>query len=99
MYDHRATERYDHRYDRREAYEARDGDRYGPRDSWAYGDEAASYRRALELAPGDPLVHYNYARLLLQQGRLDEDVRRHLSVACAGGLPPACAALRTGFPR
>lgn len=58
---------------------------------------ALSYRRALELAPSDPVIHYNYGWLLLEQGRRDDSVRRHLAVACAGGVPPACVALRKAF--
>jgi len=63
------------------------------------GDAAASYRRALDLAPADPVIHYNYAQLLVEQGRLDDEVRNHLAVACAGGVPPACNALRKAFAR
>ena len=57
----------------------------------------ASYRRALDLAPAHPSIHYNYGRLLLQQNRRDEAVRRHFVTACKGGVPRACAILREAF--
>lgn len=56
-------------------------------------DAAASYRRALELKPGNGAAHYNYAALLLAEGRRDGEVVRHLLAACQGGISDACGFL------
>jgi tetratricopeptide (TPR) repeat protein len=57
-------------------------------------DAAASYERALELAPTNASAHYNYGVLLLESGRRDEAVRRHIVLGCEAGIPGACAILK-----
>ncbi len=56
-------------------------------------DAESSYLRAFELAPNDPSAHYNYGVLLLDSGRRDGTVLRHITLGCKGGIPAACALL------
>jgi len=58
-------------------------------------DEAAnSYRRALEIDPGNGAANFNYGMLLVESGRRDEEVRRHIVVACDAGIAAACDVLK-----
>lgn len=53
-----------------------------------------SFERALGIAPADGSAHYNYGVLLLDEGRRDEAVRRHIEVGCNAGIPEACDVIR-----
>lgn len=55
---------------------------------------AESYRRALQLEPESGPANYNYGMLLIEDGRRDEEVRRHIVLGCKGGIQNACEILR-----
>lgn len=57
-------------------------------------EAANSYRRALELEPGNGAANFNYAMLLVESGRRDEMVRRHIVIACDAGITSACDILK-----
>ncbi len=57
-------------------------------------EAANSYRRALELDPGNGAANFNYGMLLVESGRRDETVRRHIVVACDAGIAAACDVLK-----
>jgi tetratricopeptide (TPR) repeat protein len=53
-------------------------------------EAAASYERALVLEPGSGVAHFNYGMLLVESGRRDEAVRRHIAIGCRSGIRSAC---------
>jgi tetratricopeptide (TPR) repeat protein len=55
---------------------------------------AQSYQRALQLEPESGPANYNFGMLLIEAGRRDEVVRRHLVLGCKGGIQNACDILR-----
>lgn len=57
-------------------------------------DALRSFERALEIVPSDGSAHYNYGVLLLDMGRRDLVVRRHIEIGCDSGIPSACEILR-----
>jgi Tfp pilus assembly protein PilF len=57
-------------------------------------EAAASYQRALDIAPTDGPANYNYGALLLESGRRDDLVRRHIVIGCNAGVAAACDVLK-----
>jgi Tfp pilus assembly protein PilF len=55
---------------------------------------AESYRRALAIEPAHGAANYNYGMLLVEAGRRDEAVRRHIAVGCESGIQNACEVLK-----
>src|SRR5882672_2447320 len=53
-----------------------------------------SYERALALEPGNGVANFNYGMLLVESGRRDEAVRRHIVIGCEAGIASACDILR-----
>lgn len=57
-------------------------------------EAAASYRRALAIEPANGAANYNYGMLLIEAGRRDEAVRRHIALGCESGIQSACEVLK-----
>ena len=57
-------------------------------------EAATSYRRALAIEPANGAANYNYGMLLIEAGRRDEAVRRHIVVGCESGIQNACEVLK-----
>jgi Tfp pilus assembly protein PilF len=53
----------------------------------------ALFQQAIASAPNEARHHYNYGVLLLDGGRADATVLRHITAGCNGGIPAACALL------
>ncbi len=57
-------------------------------------EAAASYERALKLEPDHGVANFNYGMLLVESGRRDEAVRRHIVIGCQAGIKSACDLLK-----